>query len=91
MANISCKISCAPTLTVPVTLEEDIVSHEKFNLIAAMNHSGNLTRRHYTFLVKSTPSSWFHCNEDTVKPSKEAALNSDTSYIFSMKMFFESL
>ena len=78
------KISCTPplpTLTVPVTLDEDIVGHKKFNLIATINYSGNLARGHYTSFIKSTSSSWFHCSDAAVIPSKETALNNDTSYI----------
>ena len=31
------KISCTPTLTVPFTLDEEIVDHKKLNLIATIN------------------------------------------------------
>ena len=79
------KISCNPTLTVSVTLDEDIVGHKKLNIIATINHSDNLAREHYTFFMKSTSSSWFHCNDAAVIPSKETALNNDTSYIFFYK------
>ena len=53
------KISCNPTLTVLVTLDEDIIGLG-FNLIATINHSGNLARGHYTSFIKSTSPSWFH-------------------------------
>ena len=79
------KISCTPTLSVPVTLMEDIVGHKKFMLIATINHSGNLEREHSTSFIKSTSSSWFHCNDAAVIPSKETVLNNDTSYIFFFK------
>ena len=62
------KISCTPTLTVPVTLDEDIVGCKKFNIIATINHSDNLAREHYTFFMKSAPSSWLHCNDAAVIP-----------------------
>ena len=83
------KISCTPTLTVPVTLDEDIVDHKKFNLTATINHTGNLARGHYTS-YKST-SSWFHCNDAAVIPSNETAVNNATSYIFSTKMCLENM
>ena len=35
------KISCTPTVTVSVTLVEDIVGHKSFQLIATVNHSAN--------------------------------------------------
>ena len=68
-----------------MTLDEDIVSHKNFNIIAAINHSDNLAREHYTFFKKSAPSSWLHCNDAAVIPSKETALNNDTSNIFFYK------
>ena len=82
------KISCIPTLTVPVTLDEDIVGHNKFNLFSTINHSGNLARGHYTSFIKSASSlssSWFHCNDAAVIPSNETAQNNDTSYTFFYK------
>ena len=84
------KISCTPTVAVPVTLDEDIVDHNKFNLFATINHSGNLARGRYTSFLKSassssSSSSWFHCNDAAVIPSNETALNNDTSYTFSYK------
>ena len=74
------KTSCTPTLTVPVTLDEDIVGHKKFNLIGTINYTGNLTRGHYTLVIRST-SSWFHCNDAAVIPTNETAVNNNT-YIF---------
>ena len=75
------KISCSPTLTVPVTLDEDIVGHKKLNLIATINHSGNLAMGHYAFSIKST-SSWHYCNDAVVIPSNETAVNNNTSIFF---------
>ena len=65
-----------------MTLDEDTVDRKEFNLIGTINHSGNLARKHYTALIKSTSSSWFPCGDVAVIPSKETALNNDTSYIF---------
>ena len=81
------KISCIPTLTVPVTLDEDIVGRNKFNLFSTINHSGNLARGHYISFIKSASSSlsWFHCNDAAVIPSNETALNNNTFYTFSYK------
>ena len=75
------KISSTPTLTVPVTLDEDIVGYRKFNIIATINHTVNLARGHYTSFIKSI-SSWFHCNDAAAIPSNETAVNNDTFYIF---------
>ena len=71
------KISCTPTLAVPVTLDDDIVGHKKFSLIATINHTVNLARGHYNSFIKST-SSWFHCNYAAVIPTNETAVNNDT-------------
>ena len=79
------KISCTPALTVPVTLDEDVGGHQMFNLTATINHSGNLARGHYSSFMKSTSSTWFHCNSIAVIPSIEAALNNDTYYILFYK------
>ena len=81
------KISCNPTLTVPVTLDEDIVGHKKFSVIATINYSGNLAREHYTCSIKSASSLWFHCNDAAVIPSNEAALNNYSSYIFFLQRY----
>ena len=78
------KISHSPTLSVLVTLDEDIVGHKMFNLIATVNYTGNFARGYYTSFVKSTLS-WFHCNDAAVIPSNETAVNKDTSYIFFYK------
>ena len=68
------------------TLDEDLLGHKKFNLIATINHSGNLAMGHFTSFIKSTSSSsWFHCNEAAVILSNETALNNDSSYIFFYK------
>ena len=75
------KLFCITNVTVPVTLDDhNIVGHKKFNLIATINHWGNLPRGHYTSLIKyaSSSSSWFHCNDETV-------LNNGISYIFFYK------
>ena len=85
------KISSTPTLTVPVTLDEDIVGYKKLNLIAKINHSGNLARGHHTSFIKSTSSSWFHCNDFAVIPSNETALNNDTFYFFPKKLYLENM
>ena len=82
------KISCTPTLTVPVTLEENIVGHKKFNPIAKINHSGNLAGGCYSSFIKSRASSLFQSDHATVIPSKEAALSNDTFYIFFVQIFF---
>ena len=89
--NIS-KISCTPTPTIPVILDEDIVVDKKFNRIATMKHSGNLARGHCTSFIKSTSSSWLHCNYGAVIPSKETALNNDISFFFfSTKISHENM
>ena len=85
------KISSTPTQTVPVTLDEDIVGYKKLNLIAKINHSGNLARGHHTSFIKSTSSSWFHCNDFAVIPSNETALNNDTFYFFPKKLYLENM
>ena len=78
-------ISFTPNLTVPVTLDEDIVGNKKFNLIA------NLARGHYTSFIKSASASWFHCVDAAFIPSNKTALNNGTSYVFSTKMCLENM
>ena len=67
------RISYTCTVTVSVTLDEDIVGHKNFNLIATINHSSNLAKWPYSSFINSTLSSWFNCNDAAVVPSKEAA------------------
>ena len=56
-SNMDISDTCyTPTLTVSVTLDEDIVGQNEFNQITTTD-SGNLARTHYTFFIKSTSSS----------------------------------
>ena len=51
--------------TVVTEIEDEVFCTRKFNLAAAINHSGNLNIGHYTCLVKDVET-WWHCNDKTV-------------------------
>ena len=89
------KLSCTPHSNSTVALDNHkIVGHKKFNLIATINHSGNLPRGHHTSFIKyassSSSSSWFHCNDAAVIPSNETALINDTLCLENMRKHFRS-
>ena len=82
------KIACTPTLSVPLSGQDDQVSYVKFNLLGTINHSGSLERGHYTSFVKNQNNNlWFQCNDAAVLQSDENKVNNDTSYIY----FYEKI
>ena len=69
-------------LTVPTTIEDKISFMNKYSLIATINHSGTLNRRHYCACIKDLHSScWYSCNDKLVFNVEESPFNSTTSYI----------
>lgn len=74
-------VKCDHEITIPVSLDNDITSHKKFKLCAAINHSGTLERGHYTALINNIESqSWFHCNDAAVILHKQG-VPQDLCYI----------
>ena len=59
-------VKCSSTLSVPITVDTDVVCHKRFKLIATINHSGNLNSGHYTAFTSNECSVWFHCNDSAV-------------------------
>ena len=57
------------SIEVVTEIEDEVFCTRKFNLVAIINHSGNLNSGHYTCLVKDGET-WWHCNDKTVVPSK---------------------
>ena len=56
--------------------------YQKFNLVAMLNHSGNLNSAYDTYLVKDGET-WWHCNDKAVVP-----VNMDGIKINRCLMFF---
>ena len=76
------KVFWNESLEIPVVIESDVTYSKRFNLIATINHSGNLRHSHYTAYIKCPLSSkWFHCNGSAVILTSEAAVNNTSSYI----------
>ena len=46
-------------------IEDEVFCTRKLNLVAVINHSGNLSSSHYTCLVKNEQT-WWHCNDKAV-------------------------
>ena len=69
-------------LTVPITIEDEVSSINKYSLIATINHSGTLSRGHYWACIKDLHSPcWYLCNDKLVSNVEESYLNNTTSYI----------
>ena len=56
--------------------------YQKFNLVAMLNHSGNLNSAYDMYLVKDGET-WWHCNDKPVVP-----VNMDGIKINRCLMFF---
>ena len=73
-------------LLVPITVEDEVSLTIKDSLIATINHSGTLNRRHYWALIKDLHSySWYSCNDELVSNVEERSLNNTVSYIIFYK------
>ena len=73
-------VQCTPNISVPVKDNE-------VTFLATINHSGSLTRGHYTAFIKIPNSkSWLHCNDAAVLRANENKVNNTSSYIY----FYES-
>ena len=73
---------CTSDLNIPVS-SGDATSFKKFELIATVNHSGNLDRGHYVAHVTDRNStSWFHCNDSRVTQCRKNAANNSCYVLF---------
>ena len=80
-------VECVSLLSLPI-VDANVTAHKKFKLIGTINHTGTLQRGHYTsFIRPSGVQSWLHCNDAAVLGTKEAKVNSTTSYLF----FYEAV
>ena len=69
-------------LTVLITIEDEVLFINKYSLIAAINHSGTLSRGHYCTCIKDLHSPcWYLCNDKLVSNVEESYLNNTTLYI----------
>ena len=80
------KISCCSSIVVPVVEDEEVMCNRTFNLVAVINHSGNLTSGHYSCLVKENSGEWLFCNDKAVVPYKLKDLDVSLPYV----LFYES-
>ena len=79
-------VQCTPNISVPVK-DNEVTFHKHYHLIATINHTGSLTRGHYTAFIKIPNSkSWLHCNDAAVLRTNENKVNNTSSYIY----FYES-
>ena len=79
-------VQCTPNISVPVK-DNEVTFHKHYHLIATINHTGSLTRGHYTAFIKIPNSkSWLHCNDAAVLRANENKVNNTSSYIY----FYES-
>ena len=80
------KVVCTPQLVIPVIVDTEIKYNMHFNLVATINHTGNLKQGHYTAYIKNASTSWSHCNDSAVLPTSKSMLDNTSSYLF----FFEA-
>ena len=75
--------ACVDGVTVPVVVDDDVSLDIRYKLIATVNHTGILSRGHYSAFVKDPASGgWWLCNDRAVTPARSQDLNSTTSYLF---------
>ena len=71
------------SITVPLTIEDEVSFINKYSLIATINHPGTLSRGHYWACIKDLHSPcWYLCTDKLVSNVEESYLNNSTSYIF---------
>ena len=80
------KVVCTPPLEIPVIVDSDIRYNKRFNLVATINHTGNLRQGHYTAYIKNASTTWLHCNDSAVLPTSKSMLDNTSSYL----LFFEA-
>jgi len=80
------KVVCTTSLEIPVIVDSEIKYNMQYNLVATINHTGNLKQGHYTAYIKNASTSWSHCNDSAVLPSSKSMLDNTSSYLF----FFEA-
>ena len=69
-------------LKVPITIEDEVSFINEYSLIATINHSGTLSRRHYWPCIKDLHLPyWYLCNDKLVSNVEQSYLNNSTSYI----------
>ena len=68
-------VQCTPNISVPVK-DNEVTFHKHYHLIATINHTGSLTRGHYTAFIKIPISkSWLHCSDAAVLGANENKVN----------------
>ena len=69
------RVQCTPNISVPVK-DNEITFHKHYHLTATINHTGSLTRGHYTAFIKIPISkSWLHCSDAAVLGANENKVN----------------
>ena len=69
-------------IEVVTEIEDEVFCTRKFNLDAVINHSGNLSRGHYTCLVKEGET-WWHCNDKAALRVNLDDINKSLPYVLS--------
>ena len=76
-------------LTVPITIKTEVSIMNKHSLIATINNSITLNKRHYWAFIKDLhSSSWYSCYEKLVFNVKESSLNKSYTVFFTEKFNF---
>ena len=74
------------TVKIPVSTEFGVSFHRQFNLVATINHSGNLNSGHYwSNILHPVSKQWLNCNDRHVKSINSSVLNGNSSYVLIFK------
>ena len=80
-------IECSPTIDLLLMVNE-VQTRRKFRLAAVINHFGTMNNGHYTALIRPhNTTTWWLCNDASVKRSKEPGFTSSSCYI----CFYEAI
>ena len=76
----SAPISINPSIKVVSEVDLEVSCRHTFELVAVINHSGNLSGGHYTCCVKVSDC-WWHCNDKAVVPTSFSKLGGISPYM----------
>ena len=78
-----------PSHLLNIRLEgiENVSFSNRYSLVATINHSGSLASGHYWAFIKLKDSGWYSCNDKSVVPVNEKAINNKSVYV----LFFERI
>ena len=77
-------VECTKTLVLPLSENEEVTFKPEYELVASINHSGNLNAGHYWAYIKDC-NIWYSCDDKSVKVVDRSVLNNASSYVLFYK------